>query len=135
MLYVIYLDHLPITCTYTMSVGSPVKWVFILTGERNTWGSDRLFVGIRHPSYSFFEGLYEGELTKEVCDSSFKFIYVLQNFRRLDFNHNLLYCTSFLHVLSMHVHVLNLLNRIHTCILCIFLYTVYVIFLGCTNRP
>ncbi|XP_011451785.3 5'-3' exoribonuclease 2 [Magallana gigas] len=33
--------------------------------ERNTWGSDRLFVGIRHPSYSFFEGLYEGELTKE----------------------------------------------------------------------
>lgn len=62
-------------------------------------------------------------------------IYVLQNFRRLDFNHNLLYCTSFLHVLSMHVHVLNLLYRIHTCILCIFLYTVYVIFLGCTNRP
>lgn len=108
MVYDIFLDHLPITWTYTISVGSPVKWVFILTGERNTWGSDRLFVGIRHPSYSFFEGLYEGELTKEVCDSSFKFIYVLQNFRRLDFNRNLSYYSSFLHELSMHLHVFTL---------------------------
>nr|XP_022333433.1 5'-3' exoribonuclease 2-like isoform X3 [Crassostrea virginica] len=33
--------------------------------ERNTWGSDRLFVGIRHPSYSFLEGLYEGEPSTE----------------------------------------------------------------------
>lgn len=62
-----------------MSIGYCVICVFILTGERNTWGSDRLFVGIRHPSYSFFEGLYEGELTKEVCDSSLQFIGVLQN--------------------------------------------------------
>lgn len=42
------------------------KHCLYIAGERNTWGNDRLFVGIRHPSYSFLEGLYEGEKTTEV---------------------------------------------------------------------
>ncbi|KAK3093485.1 hypothetical protein FSP39_016304 [Pinctada imbricata] len=36
--------------------------------ERNIWGDDRLFVGIRHPAYSFFEGLYEGSQVTEGVD-------------------------------------------------------------------
>ncbi|VDI83646.1 5'-3' exoribonuclease 2 [Mytilus galloprovincialis] len=32
---------------------------------RNGRGKDRLFVGKRHPAYSFFEGLYEGERSEE----------------------------------------------------------------------
>ncbi|CAL1532127.1 unnamed protein product [Lymnaea stagnalis] len=31
--------------------------------KRNTKGSDRLFIGVKHPSYEFLEGLYEGDLS------------------------------------------------------------------------
>ncbi|XP_033735446.1 5'-3' exoribonuclease 2-like [Pecten maximus] len=36
--------------------------------KRNTKGSDRMFVGIRHPVYTFFEGLYEGTMAVEPVD-------------------------------------------------------------------
>ncbi|KAJ8309493.1 hypothetical protein KUTeg_014367 [Tegillarca granosa] len=36
--------------------------------SRNIRGDDRLFVGIRHPSYTFFEGLYEGEMVPDGVD-------------------------------------------------------------------
>ncbi|XP_069118532.1 5'-3' exoribonuclease 2 homolog [Argopecten irradians] len=36
--------------------------------KRNTKGSDRMFVGIRHPVYTFFEGLYEGTMTVDPVD-------------------------------------------------------------------
>ncbi|XP_048259191.1 5'-3' exoribonuclease 2-like [Haliotis rufescens] len=36
--------------------------------KRNVRGDDRLFVGFNHPSYSLFEGLYEGGGTSEPVD-------------------------------------------------------------------
>ncbi|KAL3873789.1 hypothetical protein ACJMK2_036874, partial [Sinanodonta woodiana] len=33
--------------------------------KRNEWGCDRLFVGAKHSSHDFFEGLYEGRGTQE----------------------------------------------------------------------
>lgn len=38
----------------------------MISVSRNIRGDDRLFVGIRHPSYTFFEGLYEGEMVPDV---------------------------------------------------------------------
>ena len=59
--------YLPVQCLSIICC--VIDTCMSMTGERNTWGSDRLFVGIRHPSYSFLEGLYEGEPTTEVGGS------------------------------------------------------------------
>jgi hypothetical protein len=64
-----YMYRLVDLLIYLLVVGMKrmrFTYCLYITGERNTWGSDRLFVGIRHPSYSFLEGLYEGEKTTEV---------------------------------------------------------------------
>jgi hypothetical protein len=57
-----------------------VMWYQIISNlsvilvHRNGRGKDRLFVGQRHPVFSFFEGLYEGERSTEV---SIMFYYMI----------------------------------------------------------